>query len=140
MLHQGRQRRSYENGSKVISTGHRVLRVLHVGSSGTNVLAHCLTRSQVVANTRNLPQVGARIDPGETPGTQGSQNDPIDVTPTTSQGDRKSQPTPGVSTTTVFPKTNNETVAYLLGSAVTLGFLAARYVISMKKFQNLVGL
>ena len=36
--------------------------------------------------------------------------------------------TPKASTTTVFPKTNNET-AYLLGSVVTLGFLVARYVI-----------
>ena len=42
------------------------------------------------------------------------------------------QPTQGVvesgTPTTVFPKTNNETT-YLLGSAVTLGFLVARYVI-----------
>ena len=42
--------------------------------------------------------------------------------------------------TTVFPKTNKETVVYLLGNAVTLGFLVAWYVIEMKKFHNLVWL
>ena len=57
----------------------------------------------------------------------------IPKTDETTQGGRKSllprgNATPGVSTTTVFPKTNNETV-YLLGSAITLGLFVARYVI-----------
>ena len=47
--------------------------------------------------------------------------------------------TPEASITTVFPKTNNETVC-LLGSTVTLGFLVARYVIKKEFFITLSGL
>ena len=67
---------------------------------------------KLVKTTGNVKQgVGETFTPPITAGT-------TTVIPTKSTND----------TTTVFPKTNNETV-YLLGSAVTLGFLVARYVI-----------
>ena len=60
--------------------------------------------------------------------------EPSEDVATTKQEIPNLKPTVPVSvvkdiSTTVFPKTNNETVVYLLDSAVTLGLLVAWYVI-----------
>ena len=47
----------------------------------------------------------------------------VGKTPNKTQGSSESEPPPKM-----FPKTNNE-ITFILGSAVTLGFLVARYVI-----------
>ena len=44
----------------------------------------------------------------------------------------------GTTSVKDLPKTNER--IYLLGSAVTLGFMVARYVIKMEKFHKLVGI
>ena len=76
------------------------------------------------------------VEPVETAGSQGAaESATSSITPkatTVVSKEASLQPTQGVSKSTtptmVFPKTNNET-AYLLGSAVALGFLVARYFI-----------
>ena len=51
------------------------------------------------------------------------------TTTTTTTTQKDNNPVPQTeSTSSVIPKTDDDTVVYLLGSAVTLGFLVAKYV------------
>ena len=61
------------------------------------------------------------VDPVLQTGSQGSQNGSVDVTPTTTQ-EVDDSPTPSVTL-------EADRTVYLLGTAVTLGFVVARYVI-----------